>query len=132
MAAFAYIIDTARVNSQTLYSIQNQIDPRKNNSFKFGWELVKELVTPQVEHRKMTSTTIHHATKRKIELILNVPHDEPHPADQLPFPSTSQVKKRCQTCTDDIRGDPEFRIKHNKLSKNKMQCQKCGNGMCKE
>ena len=45
--AFAYILDTTRVNSQTIYSFQNRNNPRKVVSATFGWNLVKALCIPK-------------------------------------------------------------------------------------
>ena len=43
MSAFSYILDTMRVNAQTIYSLNNNIQPRKLNLFEFGFQPVKEL-----------------------------------------------------------------------------------------
>lgn len=37
--AFSYILDTARVNSQTVFSFNTNVDPRKQNSYSYAWEL---------------------------------------------------------------------------------------------
>lgn len=39
LAAFSYLLDTARVNSQTLWSLNNAHNPIKTNSFNFAYDL---------------------------------------------------------------------------------------------
>ena len=63
--AFAYILDTARVNSQTIYSLQNRNNPRKVVSATFGWNLVKALY---IEKRKAESCGLGRDTLVKINL----------------------------------------------------------------
>ena len=50
---FSYLLDTARVNAQTIWSLNKKIrgGPRKSNSFEFGIDLAKALVLPYIEQR---------------------------------------------------------------------------------
>ena len=47
MVALYYILDTARINSITLSSLNNGVDPRSVPSFKAGRELANALVLAQ-------------------------------------------------------------------------------------
>jgi hypothetical protein len=54
MTALCYILDTARVNSQTLWSLNNLKNPIKVNSFDYGYELCMALIVPQIQGRELT------------------------------------------------------------------------------
>ena len=53
IAVFSYILDTSRVNGSTVWSMNNNKNPRKINSMGFAWELVKTLVVPYVNQRSV-------------------------------------------------------------------------------
>ena len=57
LTAFSYVLDTARVNAQSIFCLNNNINPRakSSNSSKFGWEIVLALVGPVIHLRKMQS-----------------------------------------------------------------------------
>lgn len=46
IVAFSYILDMARVNSSTLYYLNRGESPLQKNSFEFGMELARKLVSP--------------------------------------------------------------------------------------
>ena len=48
-----YILDTIRVNSQTIYCLVIGIEPRDSNSFDFGMKLAKALIIPHIENRPL-------------------------------------------------------------------------------
>ena len=50
---FAYILDTARCNAQTICALQKKWIPRNTKSFEFGIYLAKSLVTPAIESRSL-------------------------------------------------------------------------------
>ena len=52
VAAFVYILGTARVNSGTIYALKKGSDPRKLNSFQFGLDIARSLILPQILRRK--------------------------------------------------------------------------------
>ena len=66
MTAFAYIIDTARVNASTLYAMNLGKDPLKLNAFEFGMDVVFGLITPFLKERN--ESRLSRVTKRKIAL----------------------------------------------------------------
>ena len=133
MAAFAYILDTVRVNSQTMKAINSQTDPRKSNSFLFGWELVLALVTPHIITRKATTSTLQTSTVQKMKLILKTV-DPVDPViiigPQLHPPSTVK-RKRCYLCVEQIKG-VGYTQQRNKMTVYKAQCQKCSKNICTE
>ena len=44
MTAFAYVLDTCRVNASTVIALNQSIEPRNTNSFDFEITLVLQLV----------------------------------------------------------------------------------------
>ena len=51
MTAFAYVLDTCRVNASTVIALNQSIEPRNTNSFDFEITLVLQLVRPFVALR---------------------------------------------------------------------------------
>lgn len=51
MVAFAYMLDTIRVNATSLLALTGGSNIGKVDSFKCGWDLVMSLVTPAIEAR---------------------------------------------------------------------------------
>ena len=51
MTAFAYVLDTCRVNASTVIALNQSIKPRNTNSFDFEITLVLQLVHPFVALR---------------------------------------------------------------------------------
>ena len=51
MVAFSYTLESARVNAQTILSMNRGTGLRTSDSFEFCWYLVKGLVHPQIESR---------------------------------------------------------------------------------
>ena len=45
-------MDTVRVNSQTVFFLNQDKDPRKQDSWEFGWNLAKALIMPYMERRR--------------------------------------------------------------------------------
>lgn len=129
MAAFAYVLDTARVNSQTMYAINTKCDPRSVDSFNFGWDLVLELTTPHIRSRNLSG--LQKEVVKKINLYTENDEGTAVCANDNPiiFPSTSN-KKRCVYCVDAIKGQgySKNRMKINPIQK---QCQKCGKATCR-
>ena len=50
---FAYILDTIRVNVQTIWSLATNQEPRYTNSFVFGIQLALALLLPLIENRPL-------------------------------------------------------------------------------
>ena len=68
---FSYVLDAARVNAQTVFALNMKRDPKRVNSFEFGWDLVMDLVLPQLRRRHAKATTPKY-TKNKIDIYLNL------------------------------------------------------------
>ena len=69
MKIFSYILDVTRVNSQTVYCLNNGLNPRdKEMSFKFGWELGLSLVKPHMMERRKVTT--HRRILSNMEIFL--------------------------------------------------------------
>ena len=51
--AFSYVLDMARVKSSTIQALSDGKDPLKQHSFKFGFDLMMELVKPFIDQRNM-------------------------------------------------------------------------------
>ena len=119
--AFSYILDTARVNSQTLYSHLTQQDPRKTNSFQFGMELVRELVLPLVLRRDRTYLS--NAIRGKIIAVIGRQPRIIEPAI-LPEPGS---RRRCRLCT--VQQDTI--VNRQRVGAIKTSCSKCRDAVCK-
>ena len=70
---FTYILDTARVNAQTVWSLNQtpKKDPRKTDSFDFGIKLARALVLPQIERRSLNGLPI--PIQLKMSMMLKRP-----------------------------------------------------------
>lgn len=152
IAAFAYVIDTARVNAGTLYAMKHDTNPRSLNSFQFGLDLAKSLVLPQLLRRN-GSPGLQGNIVRKIALCLGSFRQETVAADvvevdlqvdegveqQAPravqragvvkFLSSSDDKLRCTLCLDQISG-VDYKKNKNKMSKLNRRCQNCNSAIC--
>ena len=51
----SYILDTLRVNCQTVEALNNGVDPRKSDSYKSGIHMATDLVTPHIKRRSKKS-----------------------------------------------------------------------------
>ena len=51
MVVLAYLLDTIRVNSATLYALNNKKDPTKQNSVKHGYYIAEQLVLLHIQQR---------------------------------------------------------------------------------
>ena len=65
------MLDTGRVNGQTIYALNIGIDPRKCKSFEFGIGLARGLVLPLIESRPLTGLKIF--IQRKMSFMLKKP-----------------------------------------------------------
>lgn len=128
MVAFAYVLDMARVNSATIHALNKNEDPQKGDSFKFGFDLVMQLVKPFIEQR--STQRLSWLIKSKISLILGR-QPQPQPINNELGPSMSEKRGRCVACLKGILGENYLnRRKH--ISSNRSICQVCGNYTCKE
>ena len=106
MSAFSYILDTMRVNAQTMYAINHKEDVRPANSFGFGWELALQLVKPYILLRKNTIKIIPSNILRKMNVFLNEPVQEEFRPNENKnnFPKQSDGRNWCHFCMEQIKG----------------------------
>jgi hypothetical protein len=88
---FCYKIDHTRINAQTVFALLSGLDPRKTNSFKFAWNLVKQLVGPHMLERRRAPGLQTYIVS-KIDMFLSGAGFLPAPAVPLgPVPAPVQV-----------------------------------------
>ena len=63
------VLQAARVNAQTIYSANNNINCRESISFEFGWSLVLSLIRPHLLRHKDCSF-LNASIKIKINFML--------------------------------------------------------------
>ena len=105
-----YILDTARVNSGTIYALKKGSDPRKLNSFQFGLDIAISLVIPQILRRRKVGLQKNIINKilRYMKSVEKVENDDTEQVDEVAggginnFPSVSESVKRCAPCLYDI------------------------------
>jgi len=90
MTSFACVLDTCRVNASTIsiLALNNAKDPRMQDSFDFGMDLVMALLRPFIEMRPRIETTTE--IQMKICIVLgetSAPTQSPHQAALLPAQS---------------------------------------------
>ena len=130
MTAFAYIVDTARVNASTLFAMNQKKDPLKLNSFEFGMDVVFGLISPFLKQRN--KSRLSPIIKKKMALTLAIMGCDDEEAvviredHQLFGPSKSKKRKRCNTCIDEMTPAEN----QNTISPDNMLCQQCGTYIC--
>ena len=98
---FAYMLDTARVNSSTIVALNQGEDPIKEKYFECTYQLVMELVKITIEMRNQVFLASN--IKQKIALVLDrpVPQPELHQSDG---PALGYTPKRCTMCQKALAG----------------------------
>ena len=103
MTAFAYVLDTCRVNASTVIALNQSIEPRNTNSFDFGITLVLQLVRPFVALRSKWGLS--KGIQDKIQITLSEPREESYDSSQLcAFPVQSTKQRRCEVCAAKATG----------------------------
>ena len=120
MAAFYFILDTARVNAQTMLCLKERKDVRKTKSFDIGFDLAMSLVVPEIRRRPKVG--LNKTVLGKMAAILNDDEDESNNDNVNSFPKLREKRVNCRTCLDIISGT-DYKEKKSKLPKNKTQCQ---------
>ena len=139
--AFCWILDVARVNAQTILGLNLGKDPRKMDSFQFGWDLALSLVLPHLQRRRV-SQGLQRELTTKMDTVLKYMHKEVRvAAAQLPGDDEScwelciaargaDKEQRCTVCMKDLPVEGNKKAK-GKLSKQKTKCQMCEIPVCK-
>ena len=132
MVGFYYLLDTARINSQTIWSLNNNLDPRTTSSYEFGMRVARSLIIPSILARPLIglSSTIRSLCYAVTQNARFITPSGSNDSDSLASAS-STTAARCHQCLTDIRGTPEYIDKRNKLNKIKSKCQKCSLNMCR-
>jgi hypothetical protein len=122
------MIDTARVNSSTIYALNKNVDPVKQKSFEDGFELAMQLVKPHIARRNQNCLLM--VVKQKIQLIIgdNGQNDQPDADDG---PAFGESRGRCTLCQRTAAGKG-YSEKKVSIKCVKSLCQSCGNHTCQE
>ena len=127
MNALAYILDTARVNSQTIYAIKTNVDPRKCSSLTYGWNLVKALCNPQIERRQSKACSFRRNTVAKMDFMLG--HSRRQAEEAATAVTHDKKRTRCHACLDLAYGS-DYRKNRRKVKKSMIQCHICHKHSC--
>ena len=131
---FFFILDTTRVNAQTIYYLVMGIEPRLSNSFEFAMKIVRALIIPHIENRPLVGLTRKILNKMTMTLGRDIkPHipEVPKEMDNFPSQIPNKVRKRCKMCASAIDSDGHRQTSDN-LNRVTTQCCTCGNAICKD
>ena len=130
MVAFSYVLDMARVNSSTLFALNQKIYPLKQNSFEYEMEVDFELIKPFIIQRNQSRLSA--VVKSKMTLTFSLMNVE-NPARATRFdnnqnllPAKSAKRGRCKICISELIPG----VHQMSLSSGKAACQLCGNHVC--
>lgn len=127
----AYILDTCRVNAQTVMALTQDTHPSKVNTFNFGWELAWALIMPHVRSRAQVG--LPKSVKMRVDMLLmsrDEGLDEAEAGPSVQNYSGKGMRKRCAECVAAIPAGEGHKGAKNKLKKITMQCNTCGNAVC--
>ena len=140
---FSYLLDTARVNAQTICALNRGWEPRKSKSFEFGIYLAKSLVLPLIERRPMKSIKVSIQAKMALMLKQQVGKVGYGPSastataledakqSMTKHPNTLEKEKRCQMCLNALPSQGHKQAK-DRLGRVKAACGSCVNPVCGE
>lgn len=132
MTAFAYVLDTCRVNSSTVLSKNNGRDPRKDNAFEFGWNLAMELVLPFMKARSLNG--LPSIIQQKMRFFVETDATESASGSTQASgsgPSQASASHRSSTssaCSANVEANSESPIQSSILSNNsegRRRCEDC-------
>lgn len=136
-AFFSYIMDTTRVNVQTLVTLNNG-----GNSFAFGKKLATGLINPYWEKKGTAGLTPDNLVKMYLvtkdnRYLMAATKESSAPSgsdDIFPFKGQSnQTPTRCGSCIVELRDISEAAGRYrgkNSLTKSSGLCEKCGVVKC--
>ena len=111
MVGFSYLLDTARINAQTIWSLNNGLDPRRANSCNFGINVAKALIMPMIVTRPMDGIN-----ERVKSICYAVTGNDRFLASSHNIPSEnlssslSMKARRYRQCLTDIVGKSAYRM----------------------
>ena len=125
MNALAFILDTVRTNSRTIYREVNSVDI---SNFQYTYQLGKALVLPAVQKRYENSNSLSTKLLDKMKGVLGLNLNVKRVVAQNTNPSNAP--KRCSECLRDISG-PGYKEAKKKLNtKLKTICRLCERAVC--
>ena len=117
IASFSYILDTARVNSQTVNALNNGTDPRASVSFERINELGEALIIDLVRRRYVSENTRYLDSDIRDEMAKMIGVQHP-----LVTTTTGNVKT-CHVCKT-------YRIDASRPKRSKLVCSDCHKPTC--
>jgi hypothetical protein len=125
---FCYMLDTARVNASTIFALNKGVDPLKQDSFEFCYELVMQFVKPVIQRRPVNG--LQSIVQQKIILTMGpAVVAEAQPANV--YPTFAEKRKKCIKCLQDIKGENYSKNK-NSVPIIRTICQTCGTPTCQK
>jgi hypothetical protein len=137
MNCFCYLLDTARVNGQSVYCLVKEENVRRSNSYKFAMDLAKALIIPHILRREKNpqglQSTILHKMALVLDRNLNLPKKREAPIQIDRFESfvDREHAKRCYMCVNALPTTGYSKL-HSAISKVQTQCGTCGKAICKK
>ena len=96
LVALSYVLDMTRINSHAIYVINNAKEDV--DSFKFGWELMKAFVKPNI-HTRLARGGLSKHLQNSITHILGAENDK---VEHLPPNNDTPI--RCKICVISSHG----------------------------
>ena len=138
--AFSYVLDVSRNNALVVFSKATNVEVKKVNTFEFSMNLVKELITAHIQRRSLDGLNQPILAKvsrgRSTIGIEPLQGAVPQPPE-APISNTGP-RRRCWLCLDELKnmarqaeGEPSKKDRKDTLPKSTLQCQGCGNSLCK-
>ncbi|XP_041464562.1 piggyBac transposable element-derived protein 1-like [Lytechinus variegatus] len=81
IVAISFLLDTCRVNASTILALNQRNDPRKVDSFDFGFTLAEELTRPFIQQRSLNGLPT--SVTQKIHRVLGMPEQQPPQPDLM-------------------------------------------------
>jgi hypothetical protein len=137
MNTFCYLLDTARVNSQSIYYKVKNESVRNSNSYKYAMDLAKALITPHIERREKDLTGIQSTILHKMALVLGrdlkltKKREAPIQVDRFESFVDKEHAKRCYMCLNALPSTGYSKLQRN-MTRVQTQCGTCGKAVCKK
>ena len=122
---FCYLLDTARINSHTVWSMNHKLNPRKTDSYKFCKEVAMQLIIPFMKAR--SNHGFSKLVQKKMFLFLPPPVAPARNAITQ-YPGVSLTPKRRKPCSTLALNPKDGR----NLAGVVNQCQHCAKALCKK
>ena len=99
MTGFSYLMDTMRVNTQTIVALNTGACPTSANLTEFCWDLALALAKPHMRRRRERGG-IQGIIKRNIDFIIG--ENDETAVQQMPLQNA--IRRRCVYCVSAIEG----------------------------